>query len=165
MQMKKTVLVIAGLMVAAIIGVTLYPSVTHLSSFTVSIDPKESQVLPHLTLEQSTGATSVYDRHEFAQGVTESVSKVAETNVKFVNKEVHMQNYSQLFHEANHLHSLKEKLQILPITCFPGSEGLFPKKYTKFLLALAEYAPFHSNTSNVRKLIWKCGHQVACVEV
>ena len=158
MQMKKAVLVIAGLMVAAIIGVTLYPSVTQLSSFTVSIDPKESQVLPHLTLEQSTRATSVYDRHEFAQGVTESVSKVTETNVKFVNK-VHMQTYS---HEANHLHSLKEKLQILPITCFPGSEGLFPKKFTKFLLALAEYAPFHSNTSNVRKLIWKCGPGGMC---
>ena len=229
MQMKTTVLGIARLVVAAIIGVTLYPSVTHLPSFTVSVDAKESQVLPHLTLDQSTIATSVYDGHEFAQGVTESVSK--ETNVKFVNelliqkekkklklkevhmqnysqlaleqstratsvydrrqfvtesvtkepnvkfvnelliqkekkklklKEAHMQNYSQLFHKANRLHSLKEKLQILPITCFPGSEGLFPKKYTKFLLALAEYATFHSNASNVRKLIWKCGPGGIC---
>ena len=130
--MKKTVLVIAGLMVAAIIGVTLYPSVTHLSSFTVSIDPKESQVLPHLTLEQSTGATSVYDRHEFAQGVTESVSKVAETNVKFVNKEVHMQNYSRLFHEANHLHSLKESSRSSQLHAFPVVRDCFPKSIPNF---------------------------------
>ena len=52
---------------------------------------------------------------------------------------------------------LKQKLQILPIRCFPGSEGLFPKKYDKLLLSLAEYAVLHCKTSNVRKLIWKCG--------
>ena len=169
MLARKTVLVIAGLMVAATIGATLYPSVPHLSSFTVSIDPKELQLLPHLTLEQSTIATSVCDGRQFAQGVTDSVSKVTETNVKFINehliqkverklnlKELHEQNFSQLIHKANHLYSLKEKLQTLPITCYPGSEGLFPQKYTKFLLALAEYATFHSNTSNVHKLIWKC---------
>ena len=175
MLTRKTVLVITGLMVAATIGVTLYPSVPHLSSFTVSIDAKEPQLLPHLTLDQSTIATSVYDGRQFAQSVTESVSKVTETNVKFINehliqkvekklklKEVHMQNFSQLIHKANHLHSLKEKLQILPITCFPGSEGLFPQKYTKFYLALAEYATFHSKASNVHKLIWKCGPGDVC---
>ena len=155
-------------MVAATIGVTLYPSVPHVSSFTVSLDAKKP-LLPHLALEQSTIATSVYDGRQFAQGVTESVSKVTEPNVKFINKhliqkvekklklkEVHMQNFSQLIHKANRLHSLKEKLQTLPITCYPGSEGLFPRKYTKFLLALAKYATFHSKTSNVHKLIWKC---------
>jgi len=51
---------------------------------------------------------------------------------------------------------LKQKLQVLPIRCFPGSEGLFPKKYDKLLLSLAEYAMLHCKTSNVRKLIWKC---------
>ena len=177
MLARKTVLVIAGLMLAATIRVTLlqYPSVSHVSSFTVSIDAKEPHLLPHLTMEQSTRTTSVYDGRQFVHGVTDSVSKVTETNITFVNehliqkverklksKEVHMQNFSQIIHKANRLHSLKEKLQTLPITCFSGSEGLFPRKYTKFLLALAEYATFHSTTSNVRKLIWKCGPGDRC---
>ena len=57
---------------------------------------------------------------------------------------------------------LKQKLQVLPIRCFPGSEGLFPKKYDKLLLSLAEYAVLHCKTSNVRKLIWKCGPGDLC---
>ena len=164
----KTVVVIAGLIVAAIVGVTLY---THLSFVTVLVDAKESQVLPHLTLNQSTRATAVYDMHRYTQGATESMSKATESNVKSVNKhliqkvkkklnlsgELHIQDFSRLIHKASGLHSLKEKLQILPITCFPGIEGLFPPKYTKFLLALAEYATIHSKTNNVCKLIWKCG--------
>ena len=177
MRNNKTVLVIAGLIVAAIIiGVMLYPSVPHLSSFTALVDAKESQVLPHLTLEQSARATSVYDMRRNTQGATESVSKATESNVKSVNKhliqklkkklnlsgELHIQNFSRLIHKASGLHSLKEKLQILPITCFPGSEGLFPPKYTKFLLALAEYATSHSKANNVRKLIWKCGPGDLC---
>ena len=85
MLARKTVLVIAGLMLASTIGVTLlqYPSVSHVSSFTVSIDAKEPHLLPHLTMEQSTRATSVYDGRQF---VPESVSKVTETNITFVNK-------------------------------------------------------------------------------
>ena len=169
----KTVLVIAGLIAAAIVGVTLY---THFSFVTVLVDAKESQVLPHLTLGQSTRATAVYDMRRYTQGATESVSKATESNVKSVNEhliqkeikklnlsgELHIQKFSRLIHKASGLHSLKEKLQILPITCFPGIEGLFPPKYTKFLLALAEYATFHSKANNVRKLIWKCGPGDLC---
>ena len=173
----KTVMVIAGLIVAAIVGVMLYSSVPHLSVVTVLVDAKESQVLPHLTLGQSTRATSVYDMRRYTQGATESVSKATESNVKSVNEhliqkeikklnlsgELHnIQKFSRLIHKASGLHSLKEKLQILPITCFPGIEGLFPPKYTKFLLALTEYATFHSKANNVRKLIWKCGPGDLC---
>ena len=57
---------------------------------------------------------------------------------------------------------LKQKLQVLPIRCFPGSEGLFPKKYDKLLLSLADYAMLHCKASNVRKLIWKCGRGDLC---
>ena len=57
---------------------------------------------------------------------------------------------------------LKQKLQVLPIRCFPGSEGLFPKKYDKLLLSLAGYAMLHCKTSNVQKLIWKCGPGDLC---
>ena len=172
----KTVMVIAGLIVAAIVGEMLYPSIPHLSVVTVLVDAKESQVLPHLTLNQSTRATAVYDMRRYTQGATESVRKATESNVKSVNKhliqkvikklnlsgELHIRNFSRLIHKASGLHSLKEKLQILPITCFPGIEGLFPPKYTKFLLALAEYATFHSKANNVRKLIWKCGPGDLC---
>lgn len=173
MRNKKTVLFIAGLTVAAIVGVMLYPS---LLLVTVLVDAKVSQVLPLLTLEQSTRATSVYDMRRYTQGATESVSKATESNVKSVNEhlmqkvkkkanlsgELHIQNFTWLIHKASGLHSLKEKLQILPITCFYGNEGLFPPKYTKFLLALAEYTTFHSKANNVRKLIWKCGSSDLC---
>ena len=173
MQNMKTVMVIAGLIVAAIVGVMLYSSVPHLSVVTVLADAKVSQVRPHLTLEQSTRAISVYDMRRYTQGATESVSKATESNVKSVNKHLiqeikklnlsgKLQNFSQLIHRASGIHSLKEKVQILPITCFPGIEGLFPPKYTKFLLALAEYATFHSKANNVRKLIWKCGPGDVC---
>ena len=64
---------------------------------------------------------------------------------------------------AMSLHILKEKLQILPITCHPGSEGLFPRKYDKLLQTLAEYAVFHSRTDHTaRPLIYKCGPGDLC---
>ena len=63
------------------------------------------------------------------------------------------------------LHILKQKLQILPITCHPGSEGLFPRKYDKLLQTLAEYAVFHSTSRTgrtARPLIYKCGPGDLC---
>ena len=58
----------------------------------------------------------------------------------------------------NPLHILKERLlQILPITCHPGSEGLFPRKYDKLLQALAEYAVFHNRSGHeAHPLIYRC---------
>ena len=52
--------------------------------------------------------------------------------------------------------NLKERLQILPIKCSPGSEGLFPSKYEKLLVSLAEYAAFHREVSDAPQLIWVC---------
>ena len=76
-----------------------------------------------------------------------------------MSKAVQFQNFSQLIYETQTLLDLKQNLQILPIKCFPGSEGLFPHIYDKFLLSLAEYATFHRTTSNARKLIWTCGRR------
>ena len=54
------------------------------------------------------------------------------------------------------LKNLKERLQILPIKCSPGSAGLFPSKYEKLLVSLAEYATFHREVSDAPQLIWVC---------
>ena len=83
---------------------------------------------------------------------------------------LHVQNFSEPPSKATSVHknissslqiskplqNLKKKLQILPIKCLSGSEGLFPKKYDKLLLTLAEYAKFHSKAGNAHCLIWKC---------
>ena len=82
----------------------------------------------------------VSEIHKYAQNITEPVSKTTAGRED----------------NATSLKELKRKLQILSIRCFPGSEGLFPKKYYKLLLSLAEYTNFHGKTSDVRRLIWKC---------
>ena len=43
-----------------------------------------------------------------------------------MSKAVQFQNFSELIYETQTLLDLKQNLQILPIKCFPGSEGLFP---------------------------------------
>ena len=74
-----------------------------------------------------------------------------------LSEALRIQNFSELMHKRKTLLNLKQNLQILPIKCFPGSEGLFPNKYDKFLLSLAEYATFHRTIPNARRLIWTCG--------
>lgn len=74
-----------------------------------------------------------------------------------LSEAVRIQNFSELIHKKKTLLTLEQNLQILPIKCFPGSEGLFPNKYDKLLLSLAEYATFHRTVPNARQLIWTCG--------
>ena len=54
---------------------------------------------------------------------------------------------------------LQRKLQSQQLSCFPSKEGLFHKKYGKFLQSLSEYTAFHERASDqegVRTLIWMC---------
>ena len=140
----------------------------------------------HRTAQSTTEAVS--EIHKHAQSTTEAVSEIhkhTQNSLQAVS-EIHKHARSSLgpvsgIHkhaqsttepvrkltsgqEGNtmSLKDLKQKLQVLPVRCFPGSEGLFPKKYDKFLLSLAEYANFHSKTSNSRRLIWKCGPRDNC---
>ena len=55
---------------------------------------------------------------------------------------------------------LQEKmLNGLPLTCYPGKEGMFPKKYEKLLKVLSKYADLHRSLSKkpreVRTLVWQ----------
>ena len=184
MQRCRVTLVLAGLIVGAV--VLLYPHIYHLS-FAMLIDvrkPSPNQIV--YTLKPASNELSVNkgtEIHKHAQSTTEPVSEIhkhAQNSPEPVSEiHKHAQNSPEPVSEihkhtqsitepvskvtsgqegnAMSLKELKQKLQVLPIRCFPGSEGLFPKKYDKLLLSLAEYANFHSKTSTVRKLIWKCG--------
>ena len=65
-------------------------------------------------------------------------------------------SFRKLTDKTLDLINLKERLQILPIKCSPGSEGLFPSKYEKLLVSLAEYAAFHREVTDAPQLIWVC---------
>ena len=110
----------------------------------------------------------VNEIHKHAHSATEPVSQIHKdalnTSEPVSEIHKHAQNSTEPVSKttagrednATSLKELKRKLQILPIRCFPDSEGLFPKKYDKLLLSLAEYTNFHGKTSDVRHLIWKC---------
>ena len=62
---------------------------------------------------------------------------------------------------------LQEKmLNGLPLTCYPGKEGMFPKKYEKLLKVLSKYADLHRSLSKkpreVRTLVWQCHKSQQC---
>ena len=62
---------------------------------------------------------------------------------------------------------LQEKmLNGLPLTCYPGKEGMFPKKYEKLLKVLSKYADLHRSLSKkpreVRTLVWQCHKSQHC---
>ena len=44
----------------------------------------------------------------------------------------------------------------VPIHCYSGEYGLFPKKYRKFIDLLVEYSHFHKHQPTTRVLVWKC---------
>ena len=89
---------------------------------------------------------------------TETAAQATVVQVKYAASQTAVVNGNH----AAPLHILKEKLQILPITCHPGSEGLFPRKYDKLLLTLAEYAVFHSASTTAHPLIYTCGPGDTC---
>ena len=108
------------------------------------------------------------ERITYTQIFTERANQTSRTNDSVIapllkrhklmsKRAVNVQNFSELNHKALILWNLKRRLQLLPIKCFMGSDGLFPSKYEKLLLSLAEYATFHSTASDARQLIWKCG--------
>ena len=87
-------------------------------------------------------------------GYTQNISEPAYKTAPFGKD--HLVPLWELTHKALDLKNLKERLQILPIKCFTGSEGMFPTKYEKLFQSLAEYATFHSEVSDAHQLIWKC---------
>ena len=89
-------------------------------------------------------------------GLTLNISELAHNETFAANDR--LIPFWQLTNKTLDLKSLKERLQILPIKCSPGSEGLFPSKYEKLLLSLTEYATFHREVSDAPQLIWRCGH-------
>ena len=142
--MRHKGLVVAGM---CVLGVLLYNG---LSDMLASINCEIGSLsvpIGHLKKNQSSGdAASRID--EYLQNIRRKLN---------MSEAVRFQNFSELIHKAKTLLDLKQNLRILPIKCFPGSEGLFPNIYDKFLLSLAEYATFHRTASNARKLIWTCG--------
>ena len=47
-----------------------------------------------------------------------------------------------------------------PLSCYHGKEGLFPRKYKKFINLLSQYANAHHNMStNSRTLVWQCSSE------
>jgi len=92
-------------------------------------------------------------------GNTQNISELAYKTTA-VGKD-HLVPLLKLTHKALDLKNLKERLQILPIKCFTGSEGMFPTKYEKLFQSLAEYATFHSEASDAHQLIWKCDSDCA----
>ena len=89
-------------------------------------------------------------------GHTKNVSEPA--TAYFGKDQLQLAPLWDLTHKALDLKSLKNRLQILPIKCFVGSDRLFPTKYQKLLQSLAEYAAFHSEVTDARQLIWKCDY-------
>ena len=52
----------------------------------------------------------------------------------------------------------------VPIHCYSGEYGLFPKKYRKFIDLLIEYSHFHNNqtTATTKVLVWQCSRIGRC---
>ena len=139
MYTNRPVLAIVGLVVGAFVAAAIYSRVPRLPFLVQSEIADLSQ--------QPTPASKNHKMH--VQNFSEPLSKA-----KFVHK-----NISSSLQISKPLQNLKKKLQILPIKCLSGSEGLFPKKYDKLLLTLAEYAKFHSKAGNAHCFIWSfdCG--------
>ena len=78
-------------------------------------------------------------------GHTKNVSEPA--TAYFGKNQLQLAPLWDLTHKAQDLKNLKNRLQILPIKCFVGSDRLFPTKYEKLLQSLAEYAAFHSEVT------------------
>ena len=116
-------------------------------------------IVCHLVSSQNPHPTLVRNDRETQDQATAVQQTYAATQTTIVH------GSQSTFVNGNHtmpLHILKEKLQILPITCHPGSEGLFPRKYDKLLQTLAEYAVFHNASRTARPLIYTCGPGVTC---
>ena len=50
----------------------------------------------------------------------------------------------------------------VPIHCYSGEYGLFPKKYRKFIDLLIEYSRFHSHQPTTKVLFWQCSRRGIC---
>ncbi len=50
----------------------------------------------------------------------------------------------------------------VPIHCYSGEYGLFPKKYRKFIDLLVEYSHFHNHQPTTRVLVWECLRTGTC---
>ncbi len=52
----------------------------------------------------------------------------------------------------------------VPIHCYSGEYGLFPKKYRKFIDLLIEYSHFHNDqtTATTKVLVWQCSRIGTC---
>ncbi len=52
----------------------------------------------------------------------------------------------------------------VPIHCYSGEYGLFPKKYRKFIDLLIEYSHFHNDqtTATTKVLVWQCSRRGTC---
>ena len=85
---------------------------------------------------------------------TQNISELAHRTIHDVND--HQIPFWEIPHKTLNLENLKERLLVLPIKCFTGSDGLFPSKYKKLLVSLAEYATFHSEAADAPQLIWVC---------
>ena len=118
---------VLGLVVGALVAAAIYSRV-----------PRLPFPVQHEIANLSQQPTPASENHKIhVQNFSEPTSKV---------KSVH-KNISSSLQVSKPLQNLKKKLQILPIKCLSGSEGLFTRKYDKLLLTLA---------GNAHCLIWKC---------
>ena len=60
----------------------------------------------------------------------------------------------------------RKMLAGLPLSCYPGKEGIFPKKYGQLLHVFYAYAQLHhamsTNSSHARTLVWQCRANTVC---
>ena len=170
MSKGKLVLALVGLIFGAFVAKAIYSGI-----------PRLSFLVQNEIANISEQPTFVSKSHSYAQNFSQPLSqaKLMQSEIANLSQQpisvsenhtMHVQNFSEPPSKAksvqkndslslqisNFLQNLKKKLQLLPIKCFSGNEGLFPNKYDKLLLALAEYATFHSKAGNAYYLIWKC---------
>ena len=150
MSKGKPVLVLVGLIFGAFVAAAIFSGI-----------PRLSFLVQNEIANISEQPTVVSKSHSYAQNFSQPLSqaKLIQSEIANLSQQpisvsknyaMHIQNFS------NSLQNLKKKLQLLPIKCFSGNEGLFPNKYDKLLLTLAEYATFHSEAGNAYYLIWEC---------
>ena len=74
--------------------------------------------------------------------------------------------YSKKLLESVHADLQEKMLNGSPLTCYPGKEGIFPKKYEELLKVLSKYADLHRSLSKkpreARTLVWLCQKRQQC---
>ena len=109
--------------------------------------------------------TFIRNRKTFSVNLASLLWKNEDKNDSSQDSNHYDHNPTKLLNNAP-LELQRKMLAGLPLSCYPGKEGIFPNKYGKLLHVFFAYAQLHhamsTNSSHARTLVWQCRANVVC---